>query len=181
MIIKNKNYISEDRNIVFRSARDSDAEQIRKHRIIVASETYWMSRYPEECEKDIKKIEYSISEWEKHPQNLLIVACENEKIVGEIAISQIGSHLKYLHRGHLGISIQQAYCNLGVGSKMVELALEQAKKNGFEQIELGVFADNARAIHLYEKYGFHQCGVWPRAFKLKNGTYIDEIIMVKFF
>ena len=40
-------------------------------------------------------------------------------------------------------------------------------------------SDNARAIHLYEKVGFERYGIQPRAFKLKDGTYRDEIIMVK--
>ena len=51
----------------------------------------------------------------------------------------------------------------------------------FEQLELGVFSDNARAIHLYESCGFHAWGTQPRAFKLKDGTYRDEIMMVRFF
>ena len=58
-------------------------------------------------------------------------------------------------------------------------AVEQAKANGFEQLELGVFEDNQAAIHLYEKFGFRTCGVQPRAFKLKDGSYRDELFMVK--
>ena len=50
---------------------------------------------------------------------------------------------------------------------------------GLEQMELGVYADNERAIHLYQKYGFEQCGIWKNAFKLKDGTYRDEILMSK--
>lgn len=61
------------------------------------------------------------------------------------------------------------------------VAQDQAKKNGFEQIELGVFADNPRAIHVYEKAGFQKVGIQPRAFKLQDGSYVDEIEMVKFF
>ena len=62
---------------------------------------------------------------------------------------------------------------------MVQYAIEQAKLNGFELLELGVFEDNEPAIHLYEKLGFVKYGIQPRAFKLKDGTYRDEIIMVK--
>ena len=31
----------------------------------------------------------------------------------------------------------------------------------------------------YEKFGFERCGTMPHAFKLKDGTYRDEIMMVK--
>ena len=63
---------------------------------------------------------------------------------------------------------------------MIEAALRQAKENGFEQVELGMFEDNSRARHLYEKLGFQEQGRTLRAFRLKDGTYRDEIQMVKF-
>jgi len=63
---------------------------------------------------------------------------------------------------------------------MIEAALRQAKENGFAQVELGVFEDNSRARHLYEKLGFQEQGRTLRAFRLKDGTYRDEIQMVKF-
>ena len=61
----------------------------------------------------------------------------------------------------------------------MQLAIGQTRANGFEQLELGVYSDNSRAIHLYEKFGFERYGIQPRAFKLKDGTFRDEIIMVK--
>ena len=60
-----------------------------------------------------------------------------------------------------------------------QLAIDQTRANGFEQLELEVYSDNSRAIHLYEKFGFERYGIQPRAFKLKDGSYRDEIIMVK--
>ena len=79
----------------------------------------------------------------------------------------------------MGISLLKEYWGCGLGSFLMQIAVEQAAANGFEQLELGVFEDNARAIALYEKFGFAKYGVNPRAFKLKDGTYRDEIIMVK--
>ena len=78
-----------------------------------------------------------------------------------------------------GISIEQKYWGCGLGSYLMQLAIDQARANSFEQLELGVYSDNSRAIHLYEKFGFERYGIQPRAFKLKDGTYRDEIIMVK--
>ena len=66
---------------------------------------------------------------------------------------------------------------MGLGSFMMAIALEQARANGYEQVELGVYSDNARARHLYSKMGFKEYGINPRAFKLPDGTYCDEIIM----
>ena len=69
---------------------------------------------------------------------------------------------------------------LGIGTLLMEKALEQAKENGFTQVELGVFADNDRARHLYRKLGFTEIGCIPKAFCLKDDTYRDEVQMVKF-
>ena len=45
---------------------------------------------------------------------------------------------------------------------------------------LACFADNVRAIHLYQSLGFEDFGCTPRAFRLKDGTYHDEAHLVKF-
>ena len=79
----------------------------------------------------------------------------------------------------MGISVRKEYWGCGLGSYLMQLAIDQTRTNGFEQLELGVFSDNTRAIHLYEKVGFERCGTIPHAFKLKDGTYRDEIMMVK--
>lgn len=41
--------------------------------------------------------------------------------------------------------------------------------------------DDDRARHMYKKMGFKEYGMNLRAFKLKDGTYRDEIIMAKIF
>ena len=57
--------------------------------------------------------------------------------------------------------------------------LRAARRMGFGQIELGVFSRNGRAKRLYEKMGFVRCGTTPRAVRYKDGSYDDEIVMVK--
>ena len=78
-----------------------------------------------------------------------------------------------------GISIKKKYWNNGIGNALVKEVINQAKEIGYEQIELGVFSDNEKAIALYKKLGFEVWGSVKNAFKLKDGTYHDEIIMGK--
>lgn len=61
------------------------------------------------------------------------------KIIGNVGITKIRSHIKYYHRAYLDSSILKKYCNQGLGKYMVDIALKQAKNNGFEEVELGVF------------------------------------------
>ena len=51
-----------------------------------------------------------------------------------------------------------------------------ARENGFEQLDLEVRSSNARAIRLYEKYGFRKLCTFPHFFKI-NGEYIDFDLM----
>ena len=44
------------------------------------------------------------------------------------------------------------------------------------RVELEVFSDNPRAIHLYEKMGFALEGC-RRMAVVKNGRYVDEYVM----
>ena len=88
-------------------------------------------------------------------------------------------HLKCFHRARMGISVLKEYWGCGLGSYLMQLAVDQTRTNGFEQLELDVYSDNARAIHLYEKFGFERYGALPHGFKLKDGTYRDDILMVK--
>ena len=61
---------------------------------------------------------------------------------------------------------------------MIRQALKYAHKEGIKIVKLFVFANNKRAIHLYQKLGFKKVGLLKDALKDK-GRYFDEIIMAK--
>lgn len=164
--------------ILLQSATEKNAESLYKHRYITSSESYFMARYPEEVSKDIERMKENLLAIEKDEKDFVVTAFLDKKIIGDSGITKIRNHMKYSHRAYFGISILEEYCNYGLGKYILEFALEQAKKNGFEQVELGVFEDNLRAIHLYKKCGFEQVGIQPRAYKLKDGTYRNEILMI---
>ena len=53
-----------------------------------------------------------------------------------------------------------------------------SREAGYEQIELEVVSSNTPAINLYKKLGFSVYGERPRSFRLKDGNYSDELLMV---
>lgn len=181
MLIKEKEIILKNGQIItLKSATAAETEGICEHRYRTSGETHFMARYPEEGRLNTEKAREGIKSMEEDAQNFLVTAYLDGKIIGDAGVTKVRELIKYRHRAYFGMSILAEYCELGLGSAMMETAIAQAKENGFEQIELGVFEDNPRAIHLYEKFGFEKYGIQPRAFKLKDGTYRDEIIMVKF-
>lgn len=164
--------------LTVRSLCTEDAEALEVFRCATYRETHFMARYPEEC-TSLEAVQKGLAGSESSALNFEVGAFAGTKLVGEFGVAQVRPHIKYRHRAVMGISVLKEAWGGGLGSFLMQLAVAQAKANGFEQLELGVFSDNARAIHLYEKFGFERCGTMPHAFKLKDGTYRDEIMMVK--
>ena len=164
--------------LTVRSLCADDAEALNAFRNVTYSETYFMARYPEEG-VSLEAMGNRLADCGESPVNFEVGAFAGEKLVGEFGVAQVRPHIKYRHRAVMGISVLEEAWGCGLGSFLMQLAVGQAKANGFEQLELGVYSDNTRAIHLYEKFGFERCGTMPHAFKLKDGTYRDEIMMVK--
>lgn len=171
--------LSNGMEVLFRSLEANDVQAFYEHRWLTAQETYFMARYPEELIYNESQMADGLSRIAEDTKDFHLSAFVDECLIGDVIISKLGTNLKFSHRGNYAISIQQAYGKLGLGQRMTEMALKQAKENGFEQIELGVFADNVGARRLYDKVVFKVYGCLPRAFKLKDGSYRDEILMVR--
>ncbi|MCZ2809415.1 MAG: GNAT family N-acetyltransferase [Candidatus Bathyarchaeota archaeon] len=67
------------------------------------------------------------------------------------------------HMADLGTMIRPGYWDLGLGSKMLRIVMDQAREAGIEILFLIVFSSNLRAIHVYEKMGFKENGRIPSA------------------
>ncbi|MBY7026335.1 GNAT family N-acetyltransferase [Clostridium botulinum] len=171
--------LKDETECILRSPDEQDAEKMIEYLKMTSKETYFMVRYPEE-------IKITVNEEREHLKNnlisdkdIMIAAFVNDELADNASISCVRNHIKLKHRAVFGISIKEKYWNNGVGSILIKTIIEQAKKMGYEQIELGVFADNKKAQILYKKYGFEIWGTTKNAYKLKDGTYRDEIIMGK--
>ena len=173
-------HLKDGKEVLLRSPEKTDAQAMLDYMRITSSETHFMARYPEECPTDVQWEYDFLDRIIPHARSFMLVAILDGEMVGGCSVMAYNGHIKTRHRSSLGISIKQKACDSGLGTAMIDAALCPAKENGFEQVELGVFEDNPRARHLYEKLGFQEQGRTLRAFRLKDGTYRDEIQMVKF-
>jgi RimJ/RimL family protein N-acetyltransferase len=107
--------------------------------------------------------------------NPQFVALAGGEVVGWCEIGRDGLPT-HAHRGTLGLGILPAYRGRGLGTRLLNAALEAAFAAGFVRIELDVYAGNARAIALYEKAGFVKEGL-IRAAAFIDGDYRDAITM----
>lgn len=178
MIFKAKEIeLKDGTKCILRSPDEHDAEKMIEYLKMTSEETYFMVRYPEEINITIDKEIELLKDNLNSNKDIMIAAFVNNELAGNASISCFRNHIKLKHRAVFGISIKEKYWNNGIGNALLREIIEQARQMGFEQIELGVFSDNEKAKDLYKKHGFEVWGNMKNAYKLKDGTYRDEIIM----
>ena len=105
-----------------------------------------------------------IRQMEDSCDQIMLVAKDNGKIVGNAALSRLPRRMQ--HRGDFCISVLKSYWNKGIGSLLLSEIIRYANDNSFEVLDLQVRSDNSPAIHLYEKFGFVKIGTHPYFFKM---------------
>lgn len=103
------------------------------------------------------------------------VALADAEVVGWCDIRR-QSFPSAAHRGALGMGVVSSYRGQGLGIRLLMAAVAKAREAGLARIEFEVRADNARAIALYDKFGFVREGFARRAVCV-DGEYFDAVDM----
>ncbi len=163
-----------DRLFVIERARAEDAAQLLEYLKIVGGETENLSFGAEgvplsvEAEQDYLRAQYGSTD------NAQYLSNADGEIIGTASLNRKANRMR--HRGVFGISLKKAWWGCGAASALTEAILSFARENGFEQLDLEVRSSNARAIRLYEKYGFRKLCTFPHFFKI-HGEYVDFDLM----
>ena len=145
-----------------------------------AKETDYLSRIANETNETLEEMEAKIQVvLQDDGYDILVIEIDG-KVVGASQIVRVSPRIKSRHHCELGIKILAQYCNQGLGKQLLEATIDLDKQKDYEMITLSVMKDNQRAIHVYEAFGFIQYGELKNAYKLVDGSYQDEIFMVKY-
>ncbi len=164
--------------VTLRTPSEQDAQAMIDLMLACYAETEFLTCTPEEFQVSVQDEIRFLSHYENAVRECMISAFVDGKLVGNVRVGEEGSVKRLRHRATLGISVLKDYWGRGIGSMLMDVAIQTAESAGYAQIELQVAADNDRAIRLYERYGFEPYGRCPRAIKRESG-YVDEIEMVK--
>jgi putative acetyltransferase len=111
------------------------------------------------------------------PGRHTLVALVDERIVGQLGL-QVGTGRR-AHTAALGMMVHDDYQGQGIGSALMQAALDQAEKwLNLSRIELEVYTDNQPALELYRKFGFEIEGTL-RDYAYRDGRYVDTYLMAR--
>ncbi len=77
--------------------------------------------------------------------------------------------------GHIcnaSYAVSSVFRGRHIGEKLVIDCMKKAKQLGFSILQFNAVVEtNIHARHLYERLGFHQLGVIPKGFRMKDGNF----------
>ena len=168
--------LNNGKTLVLREANINDAEGILKYLNVVGGESDNLLFEENEFQLTVEQEKGYIETMRENDNALMVIGVINGEI---ISIAQVAAppRKRIVHNGELAISVKKEYWSMGIGTEIMKLLIDFAKKTGvIKNISLGVKSDNEKAIKLYEKMGFEKVGAHKNFFNI-NGVYYDEILM----
>jgi RimJ/RimL family protein N-acetyltransferase len=111
----------------------------------------------------------------RSPHAAVFVAEIATGVVGRLSVAR-DSHPASRHVADVGLMVAAGHRRRGIGSALLDQAVEWAHETGIEKLELHVFPYNEPAIRLYERFGFEREGL-RRAHYRRGGELVDAVLM----
>lgn len=106
-----------------------------------------------------------------------LVAIIDERIAGMVGVDTFPHKPRRRHVGVINICVHADWQGKGLGKDLMHAIVDFADNwLNLTRLELEVYADNAAAIHLYERFGFEVEGTM-RQHAFRDGQYIDSMMM----
>lgn len=158
-------------------ALPKDAKDIIEYFKIVGSESTYLIMDETGLNMTVEEEEAYLEKANSTKTNKIFIAKNKDEIIGEVGLKGHKSP-KTKHNVSFGITVKKAYQNKGLGTLLIEHAINYARITGsIKNIYLEVREDNDYAIKLYKKNGFKQVGVMPDKIFI-DGKYKDELIFL---
>lgn len=111
----------------------------------------------------------------RHPDAAVFVAVEDGRVLGRMSLAR-DPHPASRHVADLGLMVEEGHRRRGIGTRLLEAAVEWARPSGITKLELHVFPWNEPALRLYEVFGFVREGYRKRHYE-RDGELVDAVLM----
>jgi L-phenylalanine/L-methionine N-acetyltransferase len=159
-----------------RHADPSDAEQLARLAEAVSGEPEgWLISVAGEWRSAGDERRF-LKALRRYPHAAVFVAERTDgTLVGRLSVGR-DPHPASTHVADVGLMVALDARRQGVGTALLEAAVEWARKAGVRKLELHVFPWNDAAIGLYEAFGFEREGFRKGHYR-RGGTFVDAILM----
>jgi putative acetyltransferase len=148
-----------------RPAEVADARPMAELFAAVAEERTGIATEPP-VDVDARTVQFTASIAES------IVAAADGQIVGMIHVEASRHGF-----GEFGMLVDREWRGRGVGSALIQAAIDWAREQGLHKLSLEVFTHNTAGIALYRKFGFTEEGRHVKHYRRANGDLWDSLIM----
>ncbi|MGZ4935385.1 MAG: N-acetyltransferase family protein [Halobacteriota archaeon] len=111
---------------------------------------------------------------------ITLLGLHDGKIVASASLILSDHHSRSAHTASFGVAVHPAFQKKGLGTVLVTTLEEIARDKGIKKIEVNYYEGNP-AASLYQSLGYQQEGRRIKKGRLDDGTYVDEILLYKFF
>jgi RimJ/RimL family protein N-acetyltransferase len=111
----------------------------------------------------------------RYPNAAVYVAEDGGEIVGRLSVAR-DQHPASSHVADVGLMVAASHRRRGIGTALLDAAVQWGREAGVRKLELHVFPWNSAAIALYERYGFVKEG-YRRGHYRRGDEYVDAILM----
>jgi RimJ/RimL family protein N-acetyltransferase len=170
--------LKNNKEITIREATPNDAQAFLETIMTCVKESEYLLTTFEEFDMTPEKEREWICSFMEKDNSLLLFAEYQGRIIGNIDLS--GGHRKRIgHTALIGMSMLREWQHIGLGTALMQAAIDWAKRPGnpVELLWLMVIGANQNALALYNKMGFKESGRQKNYFRLDEKRYEDNIIM----
>jgi len=168
--------------IIIRTATAEDADDIHALTLALIDDGRGMvlSRQDVKAEEDRKvKLASSLTRDFDGRMGRYLVAEQHGRVVGTGEVERIRL-VRLMHNVRLSLGVHPAAQGQGIGRRLMKGLLTWARdvRPRVRRVELGVLANNERAIALYESLGFVREGYQQGFLWGADGSFVDNLQMV---
>ena len=112
------------------------------------------------------------NDFKNNPYTKYLIYIDNNKILGFLNYNLIYDRIEIVNFNVLN-NVQ----NKGIGSKLMEELIKEARLKKCQNITLEVRKDNQKAIHIYKKYGFKEVAIREKYYQNMDGILMEKELM----
>ena len=166
-------------DLLIREAEISDASEVIALLDQIGQESNFTSLDENGISMAESEMQIFIDKQAQSENQITLLAFLNGELAGIINVTA-DQRPRVRHIGDIFLGIKKAFWGSGLGSILMEEAIEWAKTSGvIRRLQLTVQKRNLVAIHLYEKMGFITEGLQERGACIERGEFLDVYLMGK--